>query len=151
MQDDGSPVSVFEFNANTPSKRNQLPLAKNALRKLRTIRHPDVLKFLDGVETDTTVHIMTERVRPLSTALQEASVKSAREQEDWVLWGLHRVSVRCELMCSRAQLTQPCLADSTRLRQRVLRIHTWERMYQFGIHLAIWRVEIRRIRSFEQS
>lgn len=92
-QDDGSPVSVFEFNANTPAKRNLLPLAKNALRKLRTIRHPDVLKYLDAVETDTTVHVMTERIRPLHTALQDASNKSPQEFEDWVLWGLHRVSV----------------------------------------------------------
>ena len=86
-------MSVFEFSANTPAKRNLLPLAKNALKKLRTIRHPDVLKYLDAVETDTTVHIITERIRPLHTALQDASTKSAQEFEDWVLWGLHRVSV----------------------------------------------------------
>ncbi|KAJ3559364.1 hypothetical protein NM688_g390 [Phlebia brevispora] len=92
-RDDGSPVSIFEFTANTPAKRNLLPLAKNALRKLRTIRHPDVLKFLDGVETDTSIHIMTERVRPLCTALEEASNKNAQELEDWILWGLHRISI----------------------------------------------------------
>lgn len=98
-------MSVFEFNANTPAKRSQLPLAKNTLRKLRTIRHPDVLKFLDGVETETTVHIMTERVRPLSVALQDASSKTAQEREDWILWGLHRVSVR-----SRSQVLRVGLA-----------------------------------------
>ena len=93
-KDDSSAVSIFEFNANTPAKRNLLPLAKNALRKLRTIRHPDVLKFLDGGETDSTVYIMTERVRPLSTALDEMSIKTAQEKEDWMMWGLHRISVR---------------------------------------------------------
>ncbi|KAJ3524188.1 hypothetical protein NM688_g8605 [Phlebia brevispora] len=93
VQDDGSPVPIFEFTANTPAKRNLLPLAKNALSKLRTTRHPDALKFLDGAETDTGVHIMTERVRPLCTALEEASSKNAQELEDWILWGLHRISI----------------------------------------------------------
>jgi SCY1-like protein 1 len=70
-------------------------LGKNALRKLRTTRHPDVIKFMDAVETDSTIHIMTERVRPLSTVLSTWSSKGDREKEDWLLWGLHRISVRC--------------------------------------------------------
>ena len=93
-QDDSSPVSVFEFDSSLPRNRNCLPVAKNALRKLRTIRHPDVLKFLDAVETDSTIHIMTERVRPLSSAIQDRASKTAQEKEDWLLWGLHRVAVR---------------------------------------------------------
>ncbi|KAF4599678.1 hypothetical protein EYR40_006777 [Pleurotus pulmonarius] len=93
-REDGSHVSVFEFDATTEtSKKNLLPLAKNALRKLRTTRHPDVLKFMDVVETDTTIHIMTERVRPLGPALLSRSSSSQQEREDWLLWGLHRVSV----------------------------------------------------------
>ncbi|EKM53988.1 uncharacterized protein PHACADRAFT_96310 [Phanerochaete carnosa HHB-10118-sp] len=92
-RDDGSAISVFEFDANQPGKRTYLPLAKNSLRKLRTVRHPDVLKFLDAVETDTTVYIMTERVRPLAPAIQERASKSAQEKEDWLLWGIHRISV----------------------------------------------------------
>ncbi|KAL4248157.1 Catalytically Inactive Kinase-Related Protein [Abortiporus biennis] len=92
-RDDGSSVSVFEFDSSLPRNRNTLPLAKNALRKLRTIRHPDILKYLDAVETDTTIHIMTESVRPLGPAIQENSSKSAQEKEDWLLWGLHRISV----------------------------------------------------------
>lgn len=93
-QDDSSPVSIFEFEANTPAKKNLLPLAKNALRKLRTIRHPDVLKFMEVVETDTTIHIMTERVRPLGPAITEWQSKSVQEREAWLVWGLHRISVR---------------------------------------------------------
>ncbi|KAG7090905.1 hypothetical protein E1B28_009982 [Marasmius oreades] len=90
-RDDSSPVSVFEYDFS--QRRDIAPLAKNALRKLRTIRHPDVLKFMDVVETDTTIHIMTERVRPLQSALQLWTSKSVREKEDWLLWGLHRISV----------------------------------------------------------
>lgn len=90
MQDDGSPVSVFEYDLT--EKKATIPLAKNALRKLRTTRHPDILKFMDAVESDSTIYIMTERVRPLRAALQ--SSRTAQEREDWLLWGLHRISVR---------------------------------------------------------
>ncbi|KAF7375945.1 Protein kinase domain-containing protein [Mycena sanguinolenta] len=90
-RDDGSLVSVFEYDCT--SRRGMLPIAKNALRKLRTTRHPDVLKFLDAVETETTIHIMTERVRPLQVVLQTWGSRGAQEREDYLLWGLHRVSV----------------------------------------------------------
>jgi SCY1-like protein 1 len=89
-------VSIFEYDANAPGKRGLQPLAKNALRKLRTVRHPDVLKFLEVVETETTIHIMTERVRPLGEALRDWASKGEKEREDWLLWGLHRISVRCK-------------------------------------------------------
>jgi SCY1-like protein 1 len=91
LQDDGSPVSVFEYDCT--SRRAMLPIAKNALRKLRTTRHPDVLKFIDVVETETTIHIVTERVRPLHATLESWASRGAQEREDWLLWGLHRVSV----------------------------------------------------------
>ena len=92
-QDDGSLVSIFEYDLNDPSRKMVVPLAKNALRKLRTTRHPDVLKFVDAVETDTTIHIVTERVRPLTTTLPSWSSRGDKEKEDWLLWGLHRISV----------------------------------------------------------
>ncbi|KAI5116981.1 hypothetical protein M0805_001592 [Coniferiporia weirii] len=91
-RDDGTPVSVFIFDSNQPPRRNLLPLAKNALRKLRTVRHPDVLKFIDTVDSDTIVYIMTERVRPLGQVMQTWSAKSTKEKEDWNVWGLQRIS-----------------------------------------------------------
>ncbi|KAJ7755752.1 armadillo-type protein [Mycena maculata] len=90
-RDDGGLVSVFEYDCTL--RRGMLPIAKNALRKLRTTRHPDVLKFIDFVETETTIHIVTERVRPLQATLQSWASRGAQEREDWLLWGLHRVSV----------------------------------------------------------
>lgn len=81
LQDDSSNVSVFAFDLNTPSghqsasdRRSLLPLARNALRKLKTLRHPNVLKFLDGSESDTAVWIITEPVQSLSTALEAAAI-----------------------------------------------------------------------------
>lgn len=58
------------------------------------MRHPDVLKFMDAVETETTIYIMTEPVRPLAAELQSMSGKSMQDKQDWLLWGLHRITVR---------------------------------------------------------
>jgi len=91
LQDDGSNVSIFEYDFSTNKK--YAPLARNALRKLRTTRHPDIVKFIDAVETETSIHIMTERVRPLRSTLDDWALKSQQEKEDWLLWGLHRISV----------------------------------------------------------
>jgi len=84
-------VSIFEYYLSESTNKS---FAQNALRKLRTTRHPDILKFLDAVETDSTLHIMTERVTPLQPALSRWSTRNAQEREDWLLWGLHRISVR---------------------------------------------------------
>ena len=86
-------MSVFEYDFSDSSKKNMKPFAQNALRKLRTTRHPDILKFMDAVESESSIFIMTERVRPLSNVLPQYSTKKAQETEDWLLWGLHRISV----------------------------------------------------------
>ncbi|KAL5506966.1 CEX1 [Sanghuangporus vaninii] len=91
-RDDGSKVSIFIFDSNQPPRRNLLPLAKNALKKLRTVRHPDVLKFIDTADSDSIVYIMTEHVRPLGQILQSWAAKGAKEREEWLLWGLQRIS-----------------------------------------------------------
>lgn len=49
VQDDGTPLTLFIFDSTLPplqpgnkDRRTLLQLARNALKKLRTIRHPDV-------------------------------------------------------------------------------------------------------------
>jgi SCY1-like protein 1 len=70
-----------------------MPLAKNALRKLRTTRHPDILKFIDVVENENTIYIVTERVRPLALSLRSWK-GTPQSKAEWLTWGLHRISVR---------------------------------------------------------
>ncbi|SCZ96994.1 BZ3500_MvSof-1268-A1-R1_Chr4-2g06919 [Microbotryum saponariae] len=101
-KDDSSSVTVFSFDLNAPQQPNQgaagssndrkaqLVLAKNALRKLRALRHPHILKFLDGVDTDTTVWIVTEPVRSLSLELDSAGTPLAEESKVYGL--LHLVT-----------------------------------------------------------
>lgn len=104
-RDDGSLVSVFEYDLTHPLNKSTIPLARNSLRKLRTIRHPDVLRFIDVVESDSAICIMTERVRPLPLALSQSSSNAPREREDWLIWGLHRISVALAFLNDSASST----------------------------------------------
>jgi SCY1-like protein 1 len=78
-KEDGSFVLVFEYDITHPFNKSTIPLARNSLRNLRTVRHPDVLRFIDVVESDST---MTERICPLPLALSQSSSDVARERED---------------------------------------------------------------------
>ncbi|KAE8354861.1 armadillo-type protein [Aspergillus coremiiformis] len=84
-RDDGSACSVFTFEI--ASNKSRLPLAKNAVRKSRTLRHPGVIKVLDTIETETSLYIITERVVPLSWHVKRRSLS-----EETSKWGLHTVA-----------------------------------------------------------
>ena len=48
LQEDGSDCSIFSFDVS--ANRSRLVLAKNAVRKLKTLRHPGIVRVLDTVE-----------------------------------------------------------------------------------------------------
>jgi SCY1-like protein 1 len=56
FKDDGSNCSIFSFDIN--ANKSRLPLARNALKKLRTLRHPGVIKVLDTAEVGYSRHAM---------------------------------------------------------------------------------------------
>lgn len=101
-RDDNSSVSVFVYDSSNPTQLNSNPFigskdrklllgfAKNSLKKLRSLRHPDILKFIDGSETDAAVYIVTEKVDSLATKLDQLSTNS-QTQIEWKIWGLSRI------------------------------------------------------------
>lgn len=95
-KDDGSPCSVFVFDVNSDhnSGRSKLTLARNALKKLRTLRHPDVLKLLDSAETPTAVYIAVEPIRHLQPVLDDWIRNGGTDEgkQEWISWGLSRVA-----------------------------------------------------------
>lgn len=57
------------------------------MRKLRTLRHPGVIKVIDTFESDAYIYIATERVTPLSWHVRRKSLP-----EETVKWGLYTVA-----------------------------------------------------------
>ncbi|KAI8633656.1 armadillo-type protein [Xylariaceae sp. FL1651] len=82
---DGSNCSIFSFDI--PANKSRLPLAKNALKKLRTMRHPGVIKVLDTVETDSYIYIATERLVPLRWHVKRKSLSP-----ETIKWGLYSIA-----------------------------------------------------------
>lgn len=84
-RDDGSDCSIFSFDC--AANKSRLPLAKNALKKLRTMRHPGVIRVLDAVETDAYIYIATERLVPLRWHVKRKSLSP-----ETIKWGLHSIA-----------------------------------------------------------
>ncbi|KAK0636319.1 armadillo-type protein [Bombardia bombarda] len=84
-REDGSDCSIFSFDIL--ANRSALPLAKNALKKLRTLRHPGVIKVLDTVETESYIYIATERLVPLSWHVKRKSLSPETAK-----WGLYTIA-----------------------------------------------------------
>lgn len=104
LKEDGSKCSIFTFDVST--NKSRLPLAQNALRKLRTLRHPSVIKSLDTIEvsgqdllvhgsnsnsaqSDSHIYVITERLTPLAWHIRRKSLTP-----ETIKWGLHSIAVR---------------------------------------------------------
>ncbi|KAK1760571.1 armadillo-type protein [Echria macrotheca] len=84
-REDGSDCSIFSFDIS--ANRSSLPLARNAVKKLRTMRHPGVIKVLDTVESDSYIYIATERLVPLRWHVKRKSLSPETAK-----WGLYSVA-----------------------------------------------------------
>ncbi|KAL6706145.1 Nuclear aminoacylation-dependent tRNA export pathway component [Coniothyrium glycines] len=105
-REDGSRCSIFSFDI--PANKSRLPLARNALRKLRTLRHPGVVKVLDTVETDTYIYIATERLSPLSWHVKRKSLT-----EETTKWGLHNVAKTLKFINADAVSIHGCIRPAS--------------------------------------
>ncbi|KAI1315558.1 hypothetical protein EDD11_000631 [Mortierella claussenii] len=83
-REDNSAVSILCFDC--VRQRDKLPLARNAFKKFRTIRHPDLIKYVDGVETEAYIYIVTDAVTPLQDHLR------ANMDSNLIRWGLYKVA-----------------------------------------------------------
>jgi SCY1-like protein 1 len=106
LQTDGSAVTILAFDGAKSSHR--LQYARNAVKRMKSFRHPNILPYLDGTEVGgTTLYVVTEEVTPLGESLAELR-SSAHATER--IWGLHSILVRlllAQLFCCLLSLF-PC-------------------------------------------
>ncbi|KAA6410234.1 MAG: SCY1 kinase [Lasallia pustulata] len=84
-REDGSNCSILAFDSL--ANKSRLPLARNGARKLRTLRHPGVIRVYDTVETETYIYIATERVTPLGWHVRRKSLSVETSK-----WGLYTIA-----------------------------------------------------------
>ena len=86
LTEDGSAVVVFVCEAKAGDAR--LELAKHAVQKAQTLRHPTVLHVRSSHETTTAVYLAAEPVVPLSAALAKAR---GAEKAEGIAWGVSQL------------------------------------------------------------
>uniref|UniRef100_A0A8C3T265 N-terminal kinase-like protein n=1 Tax=Chelydra serpentina TaxID=8475 RepID=A0A8C3T265_CHESE len=85
----GDLVSVFVYEVK-PNSDEQTQVTKAAFKRFKTLRHPNILSYIDGLETEKCLHVVTEPVTSLSTYLKsKADSGGLNEQE--LSWGLHQI------------------------------------------------------------
>eukprot|EP00850_Spirogloea_muscicola_P019492 SM000191S05241 [mRNA] locus=s191:167738:173694:- [translate_table: standard] len=97
-KEDGSPVSIFSFTAANLND-GHLAAARNGVKRLRTVRHPNVLSYLHSTEaereeggvTKPTIYMVTEPVAPLADKIMELNLQGM-QRDEYYAWGLNQIA-----------------------------------------------------------
>ncbi|RHN80544.1 putative protein kinase [Medicago truncatula] len=97
-KDDGSPVSIFSL-AGSNAQDGHLAAGRNGVKRLRAVRHPNILSFLHSTEIETfdggsskvTIYIVTEPAMPLSDKIKELGLEGA-QRDEYYARGLHQIA-----------------------------------------------------------
>ncbi|KAJ2231985.1 Nuclear aminoacylation-dependent tRNA export pathway component [Coemansia sp. RSA 485] len=78
-------ASIFVFD-KTRGNSGFTTVAQNALKRMRTLRHPGILRYMDGAETADAIYIATEPVTALSLVTESENDDELRR------WGLYKMA-----------------------------------------------------------
>ncbi|XP_038207052.1 N-terminal kinase-like protein [Zerene cesonia] len=83
-------VSIFLFDVQKNSE-TLFDIAKASLKRLKTIRHPSLLHYLDSCETEKFLYVATEYVQPLATHIEEMKLEG-QQRELFLSWGIFQIT-----------------------------------------------------------
>ncbi|XP_068200281.1 N-terminal kinase-like protein isoform X2 [Palaemon carinicauda] len=86
----GEDVSIFICDSKD-GNTTHLEVAKGAIKRLKTLRHPCILTYVDSLESDKLVYLVTEPVMPLLSWLSESNLNPAQRSAA-MSWGLLQVT-----------------------------------------------------------
>ncbi|CAN1311400.1 Probable inactive serine/threonine-protein kinase scy1 [Linum perenne] len=97
-KDDGSAVSIFCLSGSS-AQDGHLAAGRNGIKRLRTVRHPNILSFLHSTELETfdasmsrvTLYMVTEPVIPLSEKIKELGLEGT-QRDEYYAWGLNQIA-----------------------------------------------------------
>ena len=97
-------VAIFRFDKR--ARPGDLPLAQNAMRRLKMLRHPYVLRFVDGGETDEALLMVTETATPLRAWLAasrpgpDAPPAATADFDAACVWGVYTLVTALNFLAS---------------------------------------------------
>ena len=81
------PVSIFRYEKTKGGDANA-EVAENYFKNAKKLRHPHVLGFLDGVNLDGEICIVTPPVMPLAEWLAAQRAAASPALDGAIAWGL---------------------------------------------------------------
>ncbi|XP_042514618.1 probable inactive serine/threonine-protein kinase scy1 isoform X3 [Macadamia integrifolia] len=138
-KDDGSPVSIFSLSGSS-SQDGHLAAGRNGVKRLRTVRHPNILSFLhstevetsDGSATKVTIYIVTEPVVPLSEKIKELGLEGT-QRDEYYAWGLHQIAKAVSFLNNDCKLVHSnvCLASVVVTQTLDWKLHAFDVLSEF--------------------
>ena len=88
----GEDVSVFVFECKNGNE-HLLDIARSAVKRLKTLRHPSILAYLDSLETDKVIYLATEHVESLYNRLKRKSDTNEESKKQlYFSWGIFQIT-----------------------------------------------------------
>lgn len=84
-------MSIFTYEIKSGSEA-QFELAKASLKRIKTLRHPSVLQYIDSFENDKVIYVATEPVEPLGFYLDK--IPSDGRRDLYLAWAVFQITVR---------------------------------------------------------
>ncbi|KAL5538523.1 hypothetical protein UlMin_046094 [Ulmus minor] len=138
-KDDGSLVSIFSLSGSN-AQDGHLVAGRNGVKRLRTVRHPNILSFLhstetevyDGSTTKVTVYIVTEPVMPLSEKIKELGLEGI-QRDEYYAWGLHQIAKAVSFLNNDCKLVHGnvCLASVVVTQTLDWKLHAFDVLSEF--------------------
>ncbi|KAL3653386.1 hypothetical protein CASFOL_003067 [Castilleja foliolosa] len=138
-KDDGAPVSIFSLSGSNASD-GHLVAGRNGVKRLRTVRHPNILSFLHSTEAETlegstakvTIYIVTEPVMPLFEKIKELGLKGS-QRDEYYAWGLHRIAKAVSFLNNDCKLVHGnvCMASVVVTQTLDWKLHAFDVLSEF--------------------
>ncbi|KAK7278283.1 hypothetical protein RJT34_23309 [Clitoria ternatea] len=138
-KDDGSPVSIFSLSGNN-AQDGHLAAGRNGVKRLRTVRHPNILSFLHSTEIETmdggspkvTIYIVTEPVMLLSDKIRELGLEGT-QRDEYYAWGLHQIAKAVSFLNNDCKLVHGnvCLASVVVTQTLDWKLHAFDVLSEF--------------------
>lgn len=97
----GEPVSIFKIDKVSAS-RLKVEAGMHGLQKMKTVRHPYILQYIDGADLEKEMVLVTEPVVPLREWL---SAVKAETKDQQIAWGLRCLASALDFLNANNQMT----------------------------------------------
>eukprot|EP00795_Rhopilema_esculentum_P003077 gene3077-1363_t len=95
----GTPVTIFSCDAKV-APPDEFQVAKGACKRLRSIRHPNILRFIDSYESEALIYMVTEKVIPLANFIETEDGKN----QCILAWGVHQMATALSFLVNDSGL-----------------------------------------------